>query len=104
VKFIGDAENVNADILVDAMLGTGIKGDVSEDYNNAINNFNSMKGKKVSLDNPSGIDCDTGEVLGIAVKPDMTITFHDVKKGMNESNSGRIVVAGIGIPKMRMTR
>lgn len=100
VEFIEDTENVNADILVDAMLGTGIKGDVSEDYKKVINDFNSLKGKKVSLDNPSGIDCDTGEVLGAAVEPDMTITFHEIKKGMNEINSGRIVVADIGIPKM----
>ncbi|UCD02871.1 MAG: NAD(P)H-hydrate epimerase [Candidatus Aenigmatarchaeota archaeon] len=98
VVFVKRAED--ADILVDAMLGTGIKGRVSEEYARAIREFNSMNGIKLSLDNPSGIDCDTGEVLGEAVKPDMTITFHARKKGMNEKNSGRIVVAGIGIPKI----
>jgi len=97
-KFVKYPED--ADIIVDAMLGTGIKGKVSLEYRQAIKAFNSMKGFKVSLDNPSGIDCDTGEVLGIAVKPDMTITFHDIKKGMVGSNSGRIVVADICIPRM----
>ncbi len=97
-KFVKYPED--ADIIVDAMLGTGIKGKVSLEYRQAIKAFNSMNGFKVSLDNPSGIDCDTGEVLGIAVKPDMTITFHDIKKGMDGSNSGRIVVADICIPRM----
>jgi hydroxyethylthiazole kinase-like uncharacterized protein yjeF len=90
----------DADILVDAMLGTGIRGNVHKVYRQAIAEFNSMTGFKVSLDNPSGIDCDTGEVLGAAVKPDMTVTFHDIKAGMNGENSGRIVVADIGIPKV----
>ena len=97
VAFPDSAED--ADIIVDAMLGTGIKGTVSEEYRKAIGDFNSMKGYKISLDNPSGIDCNTGEVLGAAVKPDMTITFHETKRGMNEKNSSRIVVVEIGIPK-----
>ncbi len=98
VHFVSHPED--ADILIDAMLGTGIKGKVTRVYRHAIAEFNSMSGFKVSLDAPSGIDCDTGEVMGISVKPDMTITFHDIKKGMNEKNSGRIVVAGIGIPEV----
>lgn len=98
ILFIGRPED--ADILVDAMLGTGIRGRVSREYARAIEAFNSMKGFKVSLDCPSGIDCDTGDVLGAAVRPDMTVTFHDVKRGMDEGNSGRIVVAGIGMHTM----
>jgi hydroxyethylthiazole kinase-like uncharacterized protein yjeF len=95
-KFIDHPED--ADILVDAMLGTGIRGEVSGEYRKAIEKFNSMKGFKVSLDCPSGIDCDTGKVMGASVKPDMTITFHDVKNGMTRANSGKIAVADIGIP------
>jgi NAD(P)H-hydrate epimerase len=92
--------DVRADIIVDAMLGIGIRGNVSEEYSKAISMFNGMKGHKVSLDCPSGIDADTGKSLGIAAKPDITITFHDMKKGLSERNSGQVVVAGIGIPKM----
>lgn len=90
----------NFDILVDALIGTGIKRDVSEEYTKAIKKFNEMSGFKVSLDCPSGINCDTGEVMGTAVKPDLTITFHDTKKGLDRGNSGKIVVADIGIPKI----
>jgi NAD(P)H-hydrate epimerase len=91
--------DVKADIVVDAMLGIGIKGVVSEEYKNAINTFNSMLGEKISLDCPSGIDADTGEVMGNAVKPDITITFYDIKPGLSKDNCGQVMVAGIGIPK-----
>ena len=91
--------SMNADILVDAMLGIGIKGKVSVEYENAILLFNSMKGIKISMDCPSGIDADTGEILGAAVKPDATITFHVRKPGLKKKNSGEIIVAGIGVPK-----
>jgi hydroxyethylthiazole kinase-like uncharacterized protein yjeF len=86
-------------MLVDAMLGTGLKGEVDAGYRKAIETFNAMSGFKVSLDCPSGIDADTGEAMGAAVKPDVTICFHDVKRGLNAANSGKIMVAGIGIPK-----
>ena len=100
VKFLSRAEGVSGvDILVDAMLGIGIKGEVSVEFAEAIGVFNSMNGLKVALDCPSGIDADTGKVLGVAVKPDITITFYDTKPGLNEKNSGEIIVAGIGVPK-----
>jgi NAD(P)H-hydrate epimerase len=90
----------NFDILVDALLGIGIKKDVSDEYAKIIKEFNNMKGFKVALDAPSGINCDTGKVMGIAVKPDITISFHERKRGLNEKNSGKIVVVDIGIPKI----
>jgi NAD(P)H-hydrate epimerase len=89
-----------ADILVDAMLGTGIKGEVGADYRQAIKAYNTMGGTKVSLDCPSGLNADTGECLGACVKPDITITFHDAKTGLTRENSGRIIIAGIGIPPL----
>ena len=93
------SRSVHADMLVDAMLGIGISGDVRPEYEKAIRIFNSMRGIKVSMDCPSGIDADTGRIMGAAVKPDVTITFHDRKPGLDERICGRIVVAGIGIPK-----
>ena len=90
-----------ADILVDAMLGIGISGEVGEEYSKAIMLFNGMEGKKISLDIPSGIDADTGEVLGCAVRPDVTITFYDKKSGLNAKNSGKIVIADIGFPRIK---
>ncbi|MBN2331367.1 MAG: NAD(P)H-hydrate epimerase [Candidatus Aenigmarchaeota archaeon] len=90
---------VSADILVDAMLGIGLKGKVSDEYGKAISLFNSMPGIKVSLDCPSGIDADTGRSMGNVVRPDITITFHDRKRGLSKRNCGQLALAGIGMPK-----
>lgn len=101
VGFVQDIKTAApADILVDAMLGIGMRGEPDDAYRQAIRAFNAMGGTKVSLDCPSGIDADTGECLGACVVPDMTITFHDVKRGLTRENSGRIIVAGIGIPPL----
>ena len=101
VEFLGKVtRETKADVLVDAMLGTGIRGDVRSDYGEAIHTFNSMHGIKISLDCPSGINAETGNVMGAAVEPDITVTFHDRKPGLDRKNSGRIIVAGIGIPEI----
>ncbi len=101
VKFHDKAlDRIKPDILVDAMIGTGLQSGVREEYKKAIVKFNRMKGIKISIDCPSGVDCDTGEVMGAAVKPDMTITFYDKKKGLNKKNSGKIFVSQIGFPKI----
>lgn len=92
--------SMKADIIVDALIGTGLNEAVSGEYEKAINKFNEMRGFKVSVDCPSGLNCDTGKVMGSAVKPDMTITFHDLKKGLDPKNSGEIIIADIGIPKI----
>ncbi len=89
----------DADVACDAMLGTGLKDKVKEPYQGMIDVFNKMKCLKVSLDCPSGIDADTGDVLGVAVRPDITVTFHDAKKGLNRENSGEIILADIGFKK-----
>ncbi|MFH1127197.1 MAG: NAD(P)H-hydrate epimerase [archaeon] len=87
------------DIAIDAMLGIGLEDKVKDPYKTMIETFNDMHCTKISLDCPSGIDPDTGNALGTAVKPDITITFHDIKKGMTESNSGQIIITDIGIKK-----
>lgn len=101
VKFyIERIPRMKYDILVDALLGTGIKEMVSEEYVKVIEKFNSIEGFKISIDCPSGIDSGTGKVMGSAVKPDLTITLYDRKKGLNSRNSGEIIVTDMGIPKI----
>jgi NAD(P)H-hydrate epimerase len=101
IKFyVGKFPETRMDVLVDAMLGTGLKNVVDKEYEEAIRKFNEMKGFKISIDCPSGIDCDTGKTMGICVKPDLTITFYDQKKGLTKKNSGKIVVADIGFPRL----
>ncbi|MCK4531623.1 MAG: NAD(P)H-hydrate epimerase [Candidatus Aenigmarchaeota archaeon] len=101
VKFyVEKIPRIKYDILVDALLGTGLKDVVSEEYVKVIKKFNSMEGYKVSIDCPSGVNSDNGKVMGSAIRPDMTITFYERKKGLNSGNSGEIITADIGIPKI----
>lgn len=87
-------------VIVDAIFGTGMKGEVREPYATAIDLINRSKAYKVSVDIPSGLDPLTGEFQSKAVKADLTITFHKAKPGLLKSKNlvGRLVVAPIGIP------
>ncbi|WEU39880.1 MAG: NAD(P)H-hydrate dehydratase [Candidatus Odinarchaeum yellowstonii] len=91
----------SADIIVDAILGTGVKGPLREPLKTAIKMINEAKAKKISIDIPSGMDPGTGEIAGLAVKPDLTITFHKAKKGFlgREKDLGELVVTSISIPR-----
>jgi hydroxyethylthiazole kinase-like uncharacterized protein yjeF len=63
------------DIVIDAMLGTGLSGKVKGLYKKTIELVNKAGKKVVSIDIPSGINGDTGEIMGVAVKSDITVTF-----------------------------
>jgi hydroxyethylthiazole kinase-like uncharacterized protein yjeF len=89
-----------ADVIVDAIFGTGIKGELREPHASVIDLINRSKAFKLAVDVPSGLNPLTGEVCGRAVKADVTITFHRVKVGLLVRNKlvGNLVVANIGIP------
>ncbi|WP_462408793.1 NAD(P)H-hydrate dehydratase [Neobacillus sp. Marseille-QA0830] len=72
-----------ADIIVDAILGTGVNGMVRKPFNQVISMVNEYRGKKliISVDIPSGLSSDTGKAAGIAIKADRTITFVFPKQG-----------------------
>jgi len=81
------------DIIVDSMLGVGLSGNLREPYLSLAKKINKAKRIVVSIDVPTGLGCD------VAIKPSYNVTFHDIKKGMNENNSGKIKIVDIGIPK-----
>ena len=97
IPAITTIKNPKYDLAIDAILGIGLKGIVKEPYKKAIETFNNLNCTKISLDCPSGIDADTGNTCGTAIHPDITITFHDIKKGLNPENSGKIIITDIGI-------
>ncbi|MFX0135888.1 MAG: NAD(P)H-hydrate dehydratase [Candidatus Hodarchaeota archaeon] len=93
-------EILSADILIDGLLGTGIKGKLREPVSTAIDLINESKGFKVAIDIPSGLDPLNGKIQDKAVKADLTITFHKLKIGLknNENYVGKLVISEIGIP------
>ncbi|MHA1378728.1 MAG: NAD(P)H-hydrate dehydratase [Candidatus Helarchaeota archaeon] len=93
-------EILSADILIDGLLGTGIRGRLREPISSVIDLINNSKGFKISIDIPSGLDPLNGTVHDKAVRADITITFHKKKIGLknNEEYVGKLVVSEIGIP------
>ncbi|WP_254837557.1 NAD(P)H-hydrate dehydratase [Natronomonas marina] len=85
------------DVVVDAMLGTGVTGALREPEATAARTMNDVDATVVSVDVPSGVDADTGEAAGVAVDADHVVTFHDEKPGL-ESVDAAVTVADIGIP------
>ena len=92
---------VEADVVVDALLGTGTKGKLKPPIAQIVEYINAIKVAKVAIDVPTGVDSDTGEVLGNAVKADVTVTFHRAKKGLEAAKkyTGEVVVRDIGLPR-----
>jgi len=86
------------DVIVDAILGVGIKGRLNREISAIIDDVNNSKAYRVSVDIPTGLDPDTGEVVDKCVNADLIVTFHDMKKGL-EKFEGKVVVADIGLAK-----
>ncbi|MDH5570425.1 MAG: NAD(P)H-hydrate dehydratase [Gammaproteobacteria bacterium] len=70
------------DLIVDGLLGTGIRGKVASDYHSAINAINNAQKPVLALDVPSGINADTGAVCGVAVRASCTMCFIGLKPGL----------------------
>jgi len=88
------------DILVDAILGTSITGEIREPYASAINYINEIECYKFAVDVPSGLDPQTGDTANIFTKCDTTVTFHKMKQGIptRKDLTGELFAEKIGIP------
>lgn len=93
--------------IVDAMLGTGAQGAPREPFDAAIRWANSQSGRRLGIDVPSGLDCETGKVVSVAVRAHATCTFVAAKPGFllaeAAASIGELHIASIGIPD-RMIR
>lgn len=91
------------DCIVDALFGFGLNRAVTGFYRQAIEEMNAAGAPIVACDIPSGLNGDTGEVMGTAVKACRTVTFTRAKIGLlqpgAEAFTGLITVADIGIPE-----
>ena len=90
------------DVAVDALFGVGLHSNLHPDAMEAVRSMASAWWT-VAVDVPSGVHADTGEILGRAVKADVTVTFSLAKRGLfvgkGAVHSGKVVVADIGIPR-----
>jgi hydroxyethylthiazole kinase-like uncharacterized protein yjeF len=97
-----EMEIKNADIIVDGLFGTGIDGSIKNPFSMIIDIINQQQAKSfiLSVDVPSGLNPDTGEIYDKSVKAKATITFHRIKSGLlkNIEYSGKIIPVKIGIP------
>ena len=98
---IGD-ELVGADLIVDALLGTGATGVPTGAIGEAIAAISAAGCPVVALDIPSGVDASTGEVPGTAIRADVTVSFAAAKLGLMVApgceHAGDVIVVPIGIP------
>jgi hydroxyethylthiazole kinase-like uncharacterized protein yjeF len=92
---------INAEIVIDALLGTGTTGKLRPPVLQLVQRINETNAFRIAIDVPTGIDADTGEILGEAVKANVTITFHRVKTGLENAkeHAGETIIKGIGVPK-----
>ncbi|HZC32596.1 MAG TPA: NAD(P)H-hydrate epimerase [Candidatus Bathyarchaeia archaeon] len=95
-----------AAIVVDALLGTGVRGQLREPIRSAVEVINRARAALVpvlAVDTPTAIDLTSGDPSDPAVRADLTVTFHRPKTGLLTRNgaalAGRVLVAPIGIPQ-----
>lgn len=102
VKRCQPEQTINAEVLVDALLGTGLDRPVTGTYAEAIQIINSHPSPVIAVDIPSGLNADTGNILGCAVKADCTVTFIGLKQGLFTGQAaeycGAIYYARLDVP------
>ncbi len=93
----------NPDLIVDAILGTGVKRDLDVSKQKLVKEINQKMVPIISIDIPTGIDASSGEMRGAAINATKTITFEFLKRGHllypGRQNCGEIIIADIGIPE-----
>jgi NAD(P)H-hydrate epimerase len=90
-----------ADVVLDALFGTGFQGEARPEAAAQIEGINAVGAPVVAVDLPSGVDASTGEVAGAAVRANLTVTMHGPKVGLvvapGRFHAGEIEVADIGL-------
>lgn len=91
-----------ADLIIDAVLGTGLSRPLDDDWADLIETINALDTPVVSIDIPSGLHADTGQVMGAAIIADFTVCFICLKKGMftglARNHCGEIIFNDLQVP------
>lgn len=97
-----------ADVIIDALLGTGLQGEVRAEYKTAIAAINNANVPTLAVDVPSGLDADTGNILGTCVVANVTITFVGGKQGFFTGQApdycGEVLYDDLDIPAAVFTK
>lgn len=108
VVFITQPDDNEYTVIIDALFGIGLSGNIEGIYADWIEWINCQSSIVVSVDIPSGISADTGKVLGCAVEADYTVTFGYKKRGLvlypGTVYSGCVITEDIGFPKKAAER
>ncbi len=100
IPFQGE-EIFQVDVIVDALLGTGLDRPVTGLFALAIQFINNSTAQVVAVDNPSGLNANTGNVMGCAVKAEFTVTFIALKQGLFTGQAadycGEIIYASLAV-------
>ena len=103
MRLWGESALNEATLIIDAIFGTGLDRTVTGMYAEAIHACNAHQSPCISLDIPSGMDCDSGLPLGCCIEAVMTISFVGMKVGFQNDSAdqflGEVVVTDIGCPK-----
>lgn len=103
-----EQEILKSDVTIDALFGTGLSRPVEGIYESVISAINEKSHYVMSIDVPSGLNSDTGTVMGISVKSNKTVTFQAYKEGFlnyeAEAYTGEVAVENIGIPEFVMDK
>ena len=101
IKTVKRLRTQNYSLIVDAIFGIGLKRDITGDFATAINKINEGDTPVVSIDIPSGLNADNGDIMGTAVSADLTVTFQYAKVGQLIKNGpalcGELYIENIGI-------
>lgn len=102
IEFYQPGMRFAGELIIDAMLGTGLTGEVRGDFADAIKQVNQSSRSVIAVDIPSGLCSDSGEILGCAVRADLTVTFIGLKQGLFTHRGvdccGDIIFDGLRVP------
>lgn len=98
-----EVKSLRADLIIDAMLGTGFKGELRGLYKSVCSMINSLEKVVLAVDVPTGVDADFGTRAENAIWADMTVTMALPKTGLllypGKENVGELILADIGMPE-----
>lgn len=104
VKISSNPPKEEYTILVDGLFGVGLSRPITGEYRKAVEQYNAMKGYKIAIDIPSGLNADNGRIMGCAVAADITVTFAFCKRGLRLypgcEYAGEVMTADIGITEL----